>query len=889
MADMIINGDVVLKKNNATDAQGVAIPPTLSSLNYGEIAINYNANDACIFIKALGANNQEEIVKFVGESVIVRTLGEILGESAADLATLKEMLKLFEGSSSDVLTLVKNLQTEVALKADKTYVDGELAKKLGKTETAVDSSKLGGIAAADYWRNNNSGTTSYDWAVKNLTMNGSITDCKGVRSNTVHGYFIGDAASGIGAGNTGGLFYAYGNNPLLFYTNAGERMRITGDGKILIGTTREDAMLHLSSSTMNKYAAIFRNTNSTKDGSFGLVVDGGTSSVDRCARFRNHAGTDLMQITGTGDVLLGVASPDGVHRFVNFGSTKSTYYRFGSRKTGFANVGYIGCGSTENDTVYLNGSEVVTFGSGGRLNDIVINSSSSSYVDFNKGVQFKNKVVIGTINSGSSASPTYKDIDFQGAYGIYAQIRMPEISQSSGEGRLEFCVRGQKGTSTTAVPERVLSLYADQTARFYGNTIISNINSYRSYDNEGNQNRLLLMDSSNDLFMGGIDRSNRVIIRHKAIGVLTLSGNSPIDNTVQIVDGRVSIGNAIATPNNRLHVDGNVQVDEGVFFRKAVHGYSWNVGNGVVLTDITDNDQQTPLLTARRLNTPSTRLFSMELLNTGSELRFQFQNNCRFMFTSNGALAINKNGNRPTQALDVGGNGLFSGNLVVKGEGGSYTLTGLAAAVPASSVSRLSDLSDVDLTGASEGYVLYQSTDVNANGDRIWKAKTSEKTWDDIHGKPMAFRPLDHNHIGSTYVTTPSDRALKTDLIRIESATNTILSLTPYTYNWTAQAMEVFGFKSHSSAGVIAQEIENIIPSAVTPLNGEFMSVDYIQIIPYLIGAFHELHAALQSKNIANANATKEYKRMYGANEKLARRVSELESELTNIKNQIAA
>ena len=101
--------------------------------------------------------------------------------------------------------------------------------------------------------------------------------------------------------------------------------------------------------------------------------------------------------------------------------------------------------------------------------------------------------------------------------------------------------------------------------------------------------------------------------------------------------------------------------------------------------------------------------------------------------------------------------------------------------------------------------------------------------------------------------------------------------------------MEMFGFKNHSSAGVIAQEIESILPFVVKPLNDEFKSVDYIQIIPFLIAAFQELHCDLSNKNIAIANAAKECKRAFGANDKLAKRVSELENELNNIKNQIAA
>jgi hypothetical protein len=93
------------------------------------------------------------------------------------------------------------------------------------------------------------------------------------------------------------------------------------------------------------------------------------------------------------------------------------------------------------------------------------------------------------------------------------------------------------------------------------------------------------------------------------------------------------------------------------------------------------------------------------------------------------------------------------------------------------------------------------------------------------------------------YSTTISDERLKTDIVKIESALDKVDQINGYTFTYTADGKK--------SAGVIAQEVEKVLPSAVNetamPLktgnDNLYKSVQYDQLIGLLVEAIKELKA----------------------------------------------
>ena len=103
---------------------------------------------------------------------------------------------------------------------------------------------------------------------------------------------------------------------------------------------------------------------------------------------------------------------------------------------------------------------------------------------------------------------------------------------------------------------------------------------------------------------------------------------------------------------------------------------------------------------------------------------------------------------------------------------------------------------------------------------------------------------VDANIIG--YSTTISDQRLKHDINKIDNALDKVMQINGYTFTYNDDGKH--------SAGVIAQEIENVLPSAVeskklafTGQEGvEYKTVQYDQLTGLLIEAIKDLKAEIE-------------------------------------------
>jgi len=102
-------------------------------------------------------------------------------------------------------------------------------------------------------------------------------------------------------------------------------------------------------------------------------------------------------------------------------------------------------------------------------------------------------------------------------------------------------------------------------------------------------------------------------------------------------------------------------------------------------------------------------------------------------------------------------------------------------------------------------------------------------------------------------LTQGSDRRLKKELEHITDGLDKILLLQGYHYHWSDPTRD-----PSVQTGVIAQDIETIMPELVKTDNDGMMGVNYIGIIPYLIEAIKEQQEIInqQQRNIADQAAT---------------------------------
>ena len=113
--------------------------------------------------------------------------------------------------------------------------------------------------------------------------------------------------------------------------------------------------------------------------------------------------------------------------------------------------------------------------------------------------------------------------------------------------------------------------------------------------------------------------------------------------------------------------------------------------------------------------------------------------------------------------------------------------------------------------------------------------------------------------------TTPSDARLKTDIRALEHALETLLALRPATFYFDTSRLNVPGLADTKQIGLLAEDVERVLPELVHEIPVEagadsaakqapealrpatYHSVNYLGLIPVLIGAIQEQQAAIEA------------------------------------------
>ena len=98
------------------------------------------------------------------------------------------------------------------------------------------------------------------------------------------------------------------------------------------------------------------------------------------------------------------------------------------------------------------------------------------------------------------------------------------------------------------------------------------------------------------------------------------------------------------------------------------------------------------------------------------------------------------------------------------------------------------------------------------------------------------------NDITSYY---SSDKNLKENVETIGNALQIINSMSGVKFDWNETARKMYPERIHRDIGVIAQEIENVLPEIVTTRDNGYKAVKYEKIVPVLIQAIKELKAEI--------------------------------------------
>jgi len=105
---------------------------------------------------------------------------------------------------------------------------------------------------------------------------------------------------------------------------------------------------------------------------------------------------------------------------------------------------------------------------------------------------------------------------------------------------------------------------------------------------------------------------------------------------------------------------------------------------------------------------------------------------------------------------------------------------------------------------------------------------------------------------GDIYSYASSDIRLKENLSKIDNSLEKLLKISGYQYHWNKIAQDMYPERTMQDVGVIAQEVKEVIPSAVAEREDGYLAVRYDKLIPLLIEAVKTLKEEIENMKREN-------------------------------------
>jgi Chaperone of endosialidase len=126
-------------------------------------------------------------------------------------------------------------------------------------------------------------------------------------------------------------------------------------------------------------------------------------------------------------------------------------------------------------------------------------------------------------------------------------------------------------------------------------------------------------------------------------------------------------------------------------------------------------------------------------------------------------------------------------------------------------------------------------------------------------------------------LTNPSDRRWKKNIYTIDNSLEKVTKLRGVTYEWKTKEFSNMNFSDGKQIGVIAQEVEEIVPEVVQTNEDGFKTVDYAKLTPLLI-------EAIKAQQSQITNLTNEIAKVQKQNDNLRRGFDTLKTQVEKMK-----
>lgn len=189
------------------------------------------------------------------------------------------------------------------------------------------------------------------------------------------------------------------------------------------------------------------------------------------------------------------------------------------------------------------------------------------------------------------------------------------------------------------------------------------------------------------------------------------------------------------------------------------------------------------------------------------------------------------------------------------------------------------DAGNLSNTGSRNVFIGYQAGKNETGSDKLYVNNNSASTpliWGDFSGKLLRFNgnttinataqyayalqvSLDADDAYGLVVFGPSwtssgawtgsDIRLKKNIVPFTNALNSVKALQGVKFDWKTEEYPTMGFSKNKQIGLIAQEVEKVLPEVVSEGPDGFKSIDYSKIVPVLIEAIKEQQKTIEAQN----------------------------------------
>jgi hypothetical protein len=677
---------------------------------------------------------------------------------------------------------------------------------------------------------------------------------------------FGNSATGTGALNglvigndsTGADIYQREEQPLRFHTNNTERLRIDSSGDATFAgevevinaggfiTGRSSSSSNTNSSlrfmggayTGNKATAILYDGVS---GENQLYLGGGTGAGEPATTIRFHigsagatgAGTERMRIHSSGNVGINVTDPDAQLEIVNSsGGSYRLGYGGGTDSYFDSENFYVRSGNGGSNKLVVNSSGRVGIGTTNPSRELDVVGVIQAQGNF-KSLVSSSSTNLGTSNGGNvtltNSSATDGNFNNIGGYNsnslVTSQINFINVSQAGRTGDISFNTHnGSDLLERMRIDSSgiVTGTITDDSFSDVDQLILKRIWSTGSSGDRSHG--IALKDANSTMARIYADRVNSGTNYKSDLVFITNTGATGTDTSEKMrIDSSGNVGIGTTSPGGKLDI-------------KTPMGTSGRF-DGAQLRLESTNTVDTTGFQGIRFATSTTPNYGWSMganrsgSGRGSFRFFEHINSItgveRFTIKQDGNVGIGTT--NPAYKLDISGSlrattGIFLGNISTSGS------------------VLFNDNQGINF-GNSNAKIYGSSTDgIKFNGGGSEKMRLTQAGNVGI-GTTNPGVALDVvgaiRATGDVTAFHSSDERLKANKKIIENATDKIEQIGGYEFDWVPK--EGVHINEGHDIGVIAQEVEKVIPEVVVTRDNGYKAVKYEKLVPLLIEAVKEL------------------------------------------------